>query len=67
DFEFDLERVKDKSLKFEKNLPVVTLSLAFPETNVQPIQREYAISVRMRQLLKQQLEEAQTDEDIFDE
>lgn len=67
DFQLAVDRNKDKSLKFEKSLPVVTLSLAFPETSVQPIQREYAISVRMAQLLKQQLEEAQTDEDIFDE
>ncbi|WET14988.1 hypothetical protein P2W49_22120 [Yersinia intermedia] len=43
------------------------MSLAFPDTCVQPIPREYAISVRMAQLLTQQLEEVQTDEDIFDE
>ncbi|WP_413736027.1 Z1 domain-containing protein [Sodalis sp. RH21] len=67
DFILDPARTKGKSLKFKSDLPVVTLSLAFPDTSVQPIQREYAISVRMAQLLKQQLEEAQSDEEIFDE
>ncbi|EKN3947828.1 hypothetical protein DVP60_08730 [Yersinia enterocolitica] len=67
DFKLDPGRAKDKSLKFKSGLPVVTLSLAFPDTCVQPIPREYAISVRMAQLLTQQLEEVQTDEDIFDE
>jgi hypothetical protein len=67
DFKLDLERAGDKELKFQDGLPIVTLSLAFPSTQVPPKPREYAISVRMAQLLKQQLEEAQTDEELFDE
>jgi hypothetical protein len=67
DFELDPERADGKELKFQSGLPVVTLSLAFPNTAVPPKPREYAISVRMAQLLKQQLEEAQTDEDLDDE
>lgn len=67
DFELDSKRADGKELKFQGGLPVVTLSLAFPNTEVAPKPREYAISVRMAQLLKQQLEEAQTDEDLDDE
>lgn len=67
DFELDPKRADGKELKFQGGLPVVTLSLAFPDTAVPPKPREYAISVRMAQLLKQQLEEAQTDEDLDDE
>lgn len=67
DFKLDDQRADGKTLNFENGSPIVTLSLAFPETNTQPMPREYAISVRMTQLLKQQMEEAQTDEDILDE
>jgi hypothetical protein len=65
---FDLkEEGKRELVKFERDLPVVTLSLALPGTGIQPIPREYAVSVRMAQLLKQQIEEAQTDEEPLDE
>jgi hypothetical protein len=67
DFKLDKKRAGDKKLKFQSDLPVVTLSLAFPNTEVPPKPREYAVSVRMAQLLKQQLEETQTDEELFDE
>jgi hypothetical protein len=67
DFTLDPKRADGKALKFQDGLPVVTLSLAFPDTKVQSKPREYVISVRMAQLLKQQLEEAQTDEELFDE
>ncbi|PYC24064.1 hypothetical protein DMX02_06430 [Pseudomonas jessenii] len=67
DFELDVDRANGRNLKFKKGSPAVTLSLGFPDTNVQPKPREYAVSVRMAQLLKQQMEEAQTDEELFDE
>lgn len=67
DFGLDIDRSNGRELKFRKDLPVVTLSLGFPDTNVQSKPREYAVSVRMAQLLKQQMEEAQTDEELFDE
>lgn len=66
-FKLDDKHGNSKSLEFNEKLPVVTVSLAFPNTNIQPQPREYAISVRMAQLLERQLEEAQSDEDIFDE
>ncbi|MDI1302584.1 MAG: Z1 domain-containing protein [bacterium] len=65
DFRLDPARADGKELKFQAGLPVVTLSLAFPSTKVPPKPREYAISVRMAQLLKQQLDEAQADEELF--
>jgi hypothetical protein len=63
----DQHRGVGRELKFELNAPVVTLSLAFPDTRISPKPREYAISVRMAQLLEKQLEEAETDEDSDDE
>lgn len=67
EFALDPKRADGKELQFKGGLPVVTLSLAFPCTAVPPKPREYAISVRMAQLLKQQMEEAQTDEDLDNE
>lgn len=66
DFKLDTRRSDGKKLKFKEDIPVVTLSLAFPSTKIKPIAREYAISVRMEALLKQKAYEAQTDEGMFD-
>ncbi|NBB12534.1 Z1 domain-containing protein [Pseudomonas sp. SLFW] len=66
-YSLDLKRGAGQELKFKKGTPVVTLSLAFPNTKVPPKPREYAISVRMAQLLEQQLDEAQSDEEFDDE
>jgi hypothetical protein len=67
EFRLDHDRAAGRELKFRDGLPVVTLSLAFPSTKIQPKPREYAISVRMAELLKRQLEEEQTDEEFLDE
>lgn len=53
----------ENDLKLEAEKPLVTISLAFPDTKIVPIPREYIISPSMKKLMKKQLEEAQTDED----
>jgi len=68
DFKLDSEdHLSEEKLNFDNTIPVVTVSLAFPDTNIEPKPREYAISVRMSQLLKQQLEEIESDEELEDE
>lgn len=57
----------ENDLKLEAEKPLVTISLAFPNTKIVPIPREYIISPSMKKLMKKQLEEAQTDEDDVNE
>lgn len=67
DFQLSEKNPGNKKLKFGSEKPVVTLSLAFPDTAVVPLPREYAISKRLAEIMQKQLDEAQTDEELVDE
>jgi len=67
-FDFNLSDKAERSkLKFEGGKPVVTISLAFPDTSVVPVPREYAISKRLAEIIQKQLDETQSDEELTDE
>lgn len=46
------------------SVPVVSVSLGFPGTEVEAAEHDYAASIRMMQLLERQREEAETDEEF---
>ncbi|SCY81690.1 Z1 domain-containing protein [Pseudomonas sp. NFACC37-1] len=55
---------KDKKLNFELGKPVVSISLAFPDTGVDPRPREYAVTKRLAQMMERQRQEADSDEEL---
>jgi hypothetical protein len=55
---------KDKKLNFEPGKPVVSISLAFPDTGVDPRPREYAVTKRLAQMMERQRQEAESDEEL---
>ncbi|MBP5133535.1 Z1 domain-containing protein, partial [Pseudomonas protegens] len=67
---FDLKEPTSKSLsskkdlKFEKDVPVVSLSLAFPKTEISAKPREYFATRRLTELMQRQREELESDEDL---
>lgn len=64
EFELDPDRSAGARLTLPSGTPAVTLSLAFPSTDVVPVPRTYAASKRFRELLSAASEEAETDEVI---
>lgn len=58
------ETENDKKLNFESGKPVVSISLAFPDTGVDPRPREYAVTKRLAQMMERQRQEAESDEEL---
>jgi len=67
DFRLKESDEKDKKLDFETGKPVVSISLAFPDTRVTPQPREYAVTKRLAQMMERQRLEAESDEDLNDD
>ena len=68
EYRLDPGRSGDTLLDLPEGMPAVTLSLAFPATEVAPTPRVYAASVRFRELLKAANEEAdgEGDDEVID-
>ncbi|EPO8047180.1 TPA: Z1 domain-containing protein [Pseudomonas aeruginosa] len=64
DFRLKKSDEKSKKLDFEAGRPVVSISLAFPDTGVAPQPREYAVTKRLAQMMERQRQEAESDEDL---
>ncbi|RBH52761.1 MULTISPECIES: Z1 domain-containing protein [Pseudomonas] len=65
--DFELKDKKINKLNFDKTTPVVSISLAFPETEIDPQQREYFATKRLAEMMQRQREELESDEDFDDE
>jgi len=61
------ERSEGVKLAFPPGKPVVTISLAFPGTEVALRPRQYAASIRLSEMMQRQREETETDEDLEDD
>lgn len=66
EFGLSPERSEGVTLAFPPNAPVVTISLAFPGTEVELQPRQYAASIRLSEMMQRQREEMETDEDLDD-
>ena len=61
------EKDSGAELQLPLGKPVVTLSLGFPGTEIEPRTREYAASIRLAEMMQRQRKETETDEDLGDD
>jgi len=70
-FQFGLKTRTDtpepEPVSFEKDLPVVSLSLGFTGTDIEPQEHQYAASVRLMEQMKLQLDEYESDDTVEDD
>lgn len=64
DFELSKKESESRKLDFEAETPVVSISLAFPNSGISARPREYAITKRLAQMMERQRQETESDEDL---